>query len=274
MDKLLEQIEGKGITVQTAEEIPEDLHLSTATIAKIVEDPAVIFSDVLNIDVNIMLCFVSDFAHMDVPRDEAYHEHITTYIEMEHDYPIMPNVIWPPCGSRKMVCTQRAADKFFELVDIIGTDTEKARASLVVSRDGKSTSFLTQEQRIQEFQALSKFPVPLEWSLPFSIVEDEDPATLKAKLPPIVEEVCKAMTDPLHVSVFLYGWASGRTTITANVLMANKIERAVEENRVRDDDAGPNFWLASSCRPLLGKDVEKRKRKEMRWANLRDRSKG
>ena len=162
-----------------------------------------------------------------------------------------------------------------EIVDTIGTETEKKRTALLLSlwHEGFSASdqcweriqkfsldlegsLALKEQRLEEFQKLSDYRIPLEWNLPIKVI-DVDVAAIKAKLPPSAEQVSKQLTT-INQSVFLFGWQTGKTTISSNRAVAKDFENTIEEYRVEEDEMGPDIWLSPTSRSLVGKEKKRR----------------
>ena len=98
--------------------------------------------------------------------------------------------------------------------------------------------------------------VPLDWNIPIKVV-DTDIALMQKQLPPAAEQVAKLLS-PINQSVFLYGWATGRTTISSNRTVAKEIEGTIETHRLAEDDAGPDIWLCPTARSLVGKEKTRR----------------
>jgi len=90
---------------------------------------------------------------------------------MEKEDRVLPNNVWPACGSRKLVCTREAAIRMREILDTIGTETEKRRGDYLL--EVPDSYGWSQEQRIKAFQELSHYCVPLDWQLPITIVDAE-----------------------------------------------------------------------------------------------------
>lgn len=180
---------------------------------------------------------------------------IAYQIKMEKEDHMLPSLLWPVCGSRKMVCTRQAADRALEIVKTIATESERKRMALILNV-GVEVSGLTREDRIQEFQLLSKYDVPLDWCLPIEII-DVDVEKIKAELPsPAAENVSQILTG-VNPSVFFYGWKSGYTTITSNRGVSLTIEKTIEESRVADE-VGPDVFVIPQSRSLVGKEKQRR----------------
>lgn len=254
---VLQQIRDLGVTVQTSEEVLSQYPPLSLVVERMALDRFESFSDVLNIDCTILLAFASDLSHGRVQSEDWHNKAISRQIEMESGDQLLPSNLWPACVSREMVCTKEAAIRMQEIVDIIGTETEKKRAALLL--DTNTEVKLTREERLQEFQKLSDYTIPLDWALPIKVMEIDIPS-LMSSLPSAAEKVRDNLTA-INQSVFLYGWASGRTTISSNGTVAKDIETTIEANRVDEETQGPDIWLSASSRSLVGKEKERRDRR-------------
>jgi hypothetical protein len=216
--ELLNQIRGLGIVVQTAEDLPSSpLPLSETTLHHMTAEPFSKFSSTLNIDCTILLAFVSDISYKEVQVEEWHNEQISRQIEFEAGDLLLPRILWPACGARELVCTRQAADKMQEVVDSVGTDSEKARASLLIGTRGSS-----REHSVEGFQKLSDHEIPTDWKIPIEVVDVDIPA-MKAKIPPIMDIVVDNLLE-VNQSIFLYGWTAGLTTLTSNRVVARAIQ--------------------------------------------------
>lgn len=61
----------------------------------------------------------------------------------------------------------------------------------------------------------------------------------------------------MNRSVLIYGWWSGRTTITSNRAVVRDVEGPIEEFR-EGEERGPSVWSCSKPRSLVGKEKERR----------------
>lgn len=253
MDELIKQIETLGIKVQTSEDLPGVAPVSAA-LPRMAVDPFVGFSSTINVDCTILLALVSDLSHSRVQAEDWHHRAILKQIEMENENQLLPNSLWPAMGSRPLVCADEAAKRMHEIVDLIGTQSEKQRRDCLM--EVESTTHWSKEQRIRGFQELSAYDVPLGWNIPIKVVET-DVAFMQKQLPPAAEQVSKLLS-PINQSVFFYGWVTGRTTISSNRTVAKEIEGTIEAHRLAEDDAGPDIWLCPTARSLVGKEKTRR----------------
>lgn len=253
---VMKQISALGVQIQTSEDMSNHYPPIASVITRMALDRFESFSSVLNIDCTLLLAFASDLSHGRVEPEDWHNKAISRQIELESEDQLLPSNLWPACGGHKMICTREAAIRMQEIVDIIGTETEKRRASLLISFDDTNT--LTPDERIQEFQKLSDYKVPTEWGLPITIVDVNVPEMME-QLPKVAEKVKESLTS-INQSVFLYGWSSGRTTISSNGSVAKDVEAIIEGTRGEDgkDVVGPDVWLSASSRSLVGKEKERR----------------
>lgn len=204
------------------------------------------FTPILNIDCTILLALVSDLSHGRIAPEPWFHRAIKRQIELEAKEQLLPNSLWPAMGNRQLVSTVEAAKRMREIVELIGTPAEKARTGLLMGEDqGK-----TRKELVRGFGEYSEYQVPEEWNLPIKIVDADFDVD---SLPAVGTKVAEQLTA-INRSVFLYGWASGRTTISSNRTVAKLIETVVEEHRTSEEDRGPDVWLAPNARSLVGKE--------------------
>lgn len=255
VQNVLDQIRALGVTVQTAEDIPRSRPVADV-FDQLAADRYATFSETINLDCTILLAFVSDLSHGRVEPQDWHNKDIARQIKLEAEDQLLPSNLWPACGERKLVCTREAADRMHEIVRIFGTETETKRAALLIHEDSDGTEPLTRQQCIEAFQKLSDYQIPLSWNLPVKVV-DFDLDSLKSSLPPISREVEKVLIS-INKSVFFYGWSTGNTTLSSNGSVAKAIEAKIEENRVHDEDTGPDIWLCTMLRSLVGKEKERR----------------
>lgn len=253
--QVLDQIRALGVTVQTAEDMPKSQPVAEV-FPLLAADRFTSFSETINLDCTILLAFVSDLSHGRVEPQDWHNKDIARQIRLEVEDQLLPSSLWPACSDRKLVCTREAADRMHDIVNLVGTDTEKKRAALLIHGGREGQEHLTREKCIEEFQKLSDYQIPTDWNVPVTVA-DFDFDALKASLPPMAREV-ETILISINQSVFFYGWSAGLTTLSSNGSVAKAIEAKIEENRVHDDDAGPDIWLCSTSRSLVGKEKERR----------------
>ena len=246
-------VEAHHSTPNTISSPAESLH---ATFSYLLIEPSSTFTPVLNIDCTILLALVSDLSHGAISTEPWFHRAIRRQIELEAKEQLLPCSLWPAMGSRELVCTAEAATRMREIVDLIGTEPEKVRTGLLMGDGvGYDGGVRTREQLVSAFAAVSEYEVPAQWRLPIKVLGKED-VDIQG-LPAVAAKVAERLTD-INRSVFLYGWASGRTTISSNRTVAKLIESVIEENRTSEDDRGPDVWLCPTARSLVGKEKGRR----------------
>jgi hypothetical protein len=122
IDAVLEKMRSTGATVQTADQITRP-----PPIEDIVEDLVVdefkLFTETLNIDCTILLAIVSDISHGQVLEESWFNKNIRRQIQIEETEKLMPNTVWPATVGHNLVCTQLAAQRMREIVDLV-SDSE------------------------------------------------------------------------------------------------------------------------------------------------------
>lgn len=257
VDHVLRSIEAMGIVVETADMLHTPPPFGPQILAKMVVNPFASFSDTINVDCTMLLAFISELSHNSKVETKDWHiEAIRKQIELEKEDQLLLSKLWPACASRKLVCTADAAKRMYEIVDLIGTESEKNRTKFLMDRNG---DVLTHEERITGFQELSEYKVPKTWQLPILTI-DADIDDMKRRVPADLDVVNLVMESllPINQSIFLYGWSEHLTTISSNGAVAKKIESIIEENRKNETDRGPDVWLCTTSRSLLAKEKERR----------------
>ena len=178
-------------------------------------------TDTLNIDTTILLAIISDISHATVGPEEWHNAFISAQIEREREVKLLPQQIWPICGTRNLVCTREALEMMQTITNGIGTDAERQRAALLFEMPGDK---MTTKERLLMFQALSKYDVPEGWSIPIKIIDVDLLSiipTLPASTRDFVLGVCSrhhgqptTKAVPVNASVFMYGWAENITTLS------------------------------------------------------------
>ncbi len=265
IDRLLDDIRASGVTVQCAGDL-EDIPIPPLTeiLDRLVVDDFAAFSPVLNIDCTILLALVSDLSHGRVAVEPWFHRAIRRQIELEEEEKLLPTFLFPAMGSRELVCTAEAAKRMREIVDLIGTPAEKVRTALLMGEErdingvggGNSNGDRATWRKtlVTSFRQWSEYEIPEEWNLPITTVDGHIDITT---LSPSAIAVSDNLTA-INRSVFLYGWATGRTTISSNRTVAKLIETVIEEHRIGEEDVGPDVWLCPTARSLVGKEKNRK----------------
>lgn len=257
IDAVLNEMRSYGIQVDCQGSLPAETRTG---LAHLLPQPFKNFTSTLNVDCTLLLALVSDLSHVkDIPISPHFHRAIVRQIEVEREKPLLTSELWPAMDGRELLSTTEAAVRFREIVETIGTETEKSRTRMLLGDPPYEQ--LDREAILQKFQELSDYQVPANWKLPIKVVEAQqviDAARTQGNLHPVVHEVGKDLSDINH-SVFLYGWVTGLTTISSNRTIDKQIEATVEDNRKGDDGLeGPDVWICDTARSLVGKDKDRK----------------
>ena len=248
--RILDIIRSTGATIHLGPSAPpSDLD---STFPKLVSNPFANLTPTLNIDCTILLALVSDLSHCTTASEPWFHKAISRQIEIETREQLLPSTLWPAMADRKLTCTTEAARRMREIVDTIGTETERKRSDLLLfpwttNPSPSSSTFLQ-----RSFAELSNYTIPSSFRLPIFIVPSNQNLTF---LPPVAQSVKTALTA-INQSVFLHGWVEGCVTLTSNRSVKKQIEEIVE--KVEGEVEGPSMWLCGTARSLVGKEKGRR----------------
>jgi hypothetical protein len=103
----------------------------TETLQEMVK-PLITTSTTINLDVTILLALVSDITHGPVPIQERFHPAIKRQLELESSGRRMGEEIYPLLHSRALLTTATAKKRFVEIVDIVGSPSEKERMRMIL----------------------------------------------------------------------------------------------------------------------------------------------
>lgn len=227
----------------------------------------------LNIDCTILLALISDLSHSPkTPHSPSHHKAITRQIELEARDHLLPECLYPALEGRDMVCTAEAATRMREIVEQIGTETERIRAKLLLNDEDTgnmdASHSSSNQLLLSRFAAQSEYPVPPDLRLPITI-KSASTTELLQHLPPIAQKVAEELSA-INRSVFLYGWAKGITTMSSNRAVSKVVEGIVSSEltkhdelgggleKVRESVAGPEVWICGTARSLVGKEKMRR----------------
>ncbi|KAL7629138.1 hypothetical protein AAE478_000657 [Parahypoxylon ruwenzoriense] len=255
IDKILQSCRQLGVTLLCGDDLSSAPPLSDSLLHIMAPSPKANFSEILNIDTSLLVALTSDFSHTTVTKQPWFSHSHNDHADLEREQS-MVSLVYPVIGDHELVCTQEAAETFLHIVDTLATESEKARASLIL----RSEPPKSQEQRVKELRLLSVHEVPSCLQLPIRVVEmNENGCQDRFTVP--IKEILEGVLNPGR-SVFSYGWASGRTTLTCNSVAIKQLERDLEELPTLGDLSWPSIWSFPTSRPLVGvpKDGTIRKR--------------
>lgn len=267
IDDILNEIRANGITVECGEsttdattELESQVPADELDLSHLLPKPFKRFTFTLNVDCTLLLALVSDLSHSkSIAPLPSHHKAIVRQIEIERQQPLLPAELWPAMDGYELICTEEAARRMREIVDIIGTDTEKKRTEILMGDPPFATC--DRDAALGKFQELSDYQVPAQWRIPIRVVETKtviDMGWKQGRLPPIAHKVAEILSD-INYSVFLYGWATGLMTISSNRTVVRQIEATVEKHRDGDDNLeGPLVWVCDTARSLIGKEKDRK----------------
>ncbi|KAM3423043.1 hypothetical protein BST61_g512 [Cercospora zeina] len=247
VDAVLDRCRAAGVTLFCGES-PEHVLAIQESLQTMAPDPIRSFSKTLNIDCTILLALVSEFSHASVSKEPWFHKSLQRQVEIEDNENLLPSLLYPALAKRELVCTVEAAKRMREIVNTIGTPSEKARTAIMMGDDDSKSP----TQLIEDMQQWSAYTVPSDWQLPIRVV-DKNGDDCQKSLHPIVVQILDSMTK-INSSVFGYGWVSGKTTITSNRVVAKQVENELEKCKDLDDTIWPKIWLCPTARSLVGKE--------------------
>jgi hypothetical protein len=283
IDAIVEDIRKTGATVECAAELKSRLNRHHPAFNS--SDPSARFgrmlprsrpplTSALNIDCTILLALISDISHFssqNLPSapEGKYHSAIMRQIKSEETATLLESEIFPLLVTRQLHCTWHAARRMREIVQMMGTAAEKARAEIFFG-EAACTLLSASELRIKLME-LSDHNVPTELRLPIQVVDFDADAMLAGDSSSfsigMMLQVASGLSE-INRSVFLYGWCQKMVTISSNRAVAKEIEKGVcqlldERDEVgesipRDDVAGADIWVCDTARSLIGKEKGRR----------------
>lgn len=282
LDSVIRDLREAGVTVKCGSEPEEstkrpDNHITTSACSDVAMGfPSMLsqarpaLTSILNIDCTILLALISDISHLrsdhlPPPPNGHYHSAIIRQIQSEAK-PGLLHELFHLMEGRQMQCTWHAARRMREIVQTMGTPTEKARAEILLAEGAYTGSSRIELHRDLEF--FSDHPVPAGLHLPLTVVHFDHENTLlddrSAIAIKLMSEIATGLSE-INRSVFLYGWSQGIVTISSNRTVAKEIERIVcrlldATEREKGNDAPPivwpvpHIWVCDTARSLIGKE--------------------
>jgi hypothetical protein len=248
IDTILNKIRATGATVHCANDIPPTPALELV-LPNLLIDRSRALSDTLNIDCTILLALISDISHRDCPILDWYPGEVRAQIKEEADEHLLPTHLYPAIASHQMVTTQEAADQMNVIVQTLATDEEKLRADLLLAQGEQEET--SSEQLLTKWSAMSNHNLPEGFQLPIRVIQG-NMDSITDHLPAVAGKLANEL-GALNKAIFLYGWAEGLTTLSANRGRARQIETIINEHGLADGEDGPHIWLCGESRSLIAK---------------------
>lgn len=148
------------------------------------------------------------------------------------------------------MCTDAAAKRFWEIVEIVASGTERERAEAMMKTGD-----------VKRFGELCCHKMPNEGlKLPVKVLDDDDEdeddddedegqegEDVNDDEKEVMERVA-GMLSVVNRGAFMGGWKRRLTTVTSNRTVAKMIEAAVGEH-----ESGPDMFVIDTARSLVGK---------------------
>ena len=208
----------------------------------------------LNIDCTILLSLVSDISHklkedlLPAPVGR-YCKEVLKQLEVDARSPLLPNELYPIMINTDLVCTTEAARRMREIVETMGTCTEKRRADVFFG-EGTMADWSSDLELLSALRECSAHAVPCRLKLPIKVIHYDADAVLAGSISaknlpvPIARNVIsKLRLNIVNKSMILYGWDAGIVTLTGNRVVTSQVERAINEalNEAENGSDG-NGW--------------------------------
>lgn len=279
-DVLLQQFSTMDPSVQVIIEDMSGSFMNTpppeleAAIENLIGDEYETLTETLNIDHTILVDLSSDLAHLSLQPQPWQGRTTRAQIveENSHEGGLMLRTLYPILDGRTLVCTKEAAEHFHEMMQTVGTDTEKERGRLLVPLGDEMRS-MTDDAIRTRFQALTIHRLPPTVQIPIRILpspwtlETIHDAIAGGTLPHVARDVAHgAGLKSSKLSIYMYGWASGNVTVTSNKEIYGQMRTWVETHRRAEHEVGPAIWKVGVTRNLLAKSATPREGSE--WADV------
>ncbi|KAI6084615.1 hypothetical protein F4821DRAFT_169053 [Hypoxylon rubiginosum] len=253
VDRVLNACRQLGVNLLCSDDLSPAPLLSDSLLHTMAPSPKANFSEVLNIDTSLLVALASDFSHTNVTKQPWFSHSHNDHADLESEQSII-SFVYPILETHSLVCTREAAETFFHIADTLATESEKARAHLILRRSGIEKS---QEQRVQELKLLSIHDVPPCLQLPINVV-DMNENSCQDRFTDQIKMKLRSVLNPGR-SVFSYGWASERTTLTCNSVVIKQLEKDLEQLSTLGDLPWPLIWPFPTSRPFVGTPKDTRK---------------
>ncbi|KAF9767965.1 hypothetical protein IL306_014787 [Fusarium sp. DS 682] len=235
-------------------------------IDNLVGDELASLTSTINLDHTILIDLISDLTHLKLEPQPWQSRTTRAQIDEEnaHEGGLMSRVLYPVLAGRKLVCTREAADHFHDVLRTVGTETERERGRLLVPW-GDDVQQTSPDLIRQRFQELTVYPLPFDVQIPVSVIDEAwdmqaiSRAVSNGSLPQVAQNVALSSGfKSSKLSIFIYGWAAGLTTVTSNKEVRGQIRTWVEAHRKEDEETGPWIFRLEVTRNLLAKAAKPR----------------
>lgn len=224
-------------------------------------------SDILNLDCNVLLGYISDITNTHCEIKDTYAPEKKQYISLENAGEHFVPELHDQIAGHQLVCTRSVFDNFRDISSKIGTATEQTRYRLIVPYDELNnedkakmpSSDMSSAERVAELRKLCQYPVPANLILPIHPIErDWNLSTVqdivdKGGLPRYAVSVVKGM-GTANIQTLVYGWYSGYTTLTGQFTFVDRFLSLIQlySKEYKDvEKAAPDIIKIKMFRSLL-----------------------
>lgn len=206
----------------------------------------------LNLEHSILISLVSDITHARLKPQPWQNSQALDSIKDEnsHKNGIMAKILHRVLRDRKLVCTKETAERFLEVVNTVGSETERTRANILIQ---PTTPIPDARLYFSEMTIHHR----LDIQVPLTVLHDSidyTKAVVEERLPEVALDVARfSRFNKSQLSTYMYGWMEGIVTVTSNKAVNSQIINLIEGNRKKVDEMGPRIYAVDCSRTLLAK---------------------
>ena len=284
VDAFLADLRATGASVQCGDYISQSLGHGQLDLDRLLPSAGNDrLTPTINVDCTFLLALISDISHLARDRlmldststAQTYHKAIISQIEAEKSTPMLAGETYPLFAGRVLECTSHAAQRMREIVQCMGTPSERRRADILLGESqykGQASSSLR-----QAFGRESIHAVPNDLRLPVKVVDFEAQeltwtgfstgtphgqplGAFSASIAVHARDILNL--SHINASVFLYGWSCQITTFTSNRVVAAGLVKTINDlldleelqgNATAAEFIGPLIYTCETARSLIGK---------------------
>lgn len=219
-------------------------------IANLLGDPLDDLTETVALEHTVLIDLISDLTHCrlepqswQVPTTRAQIEE-----ENSHEGGWMAKWLYSSLPGRRLVITKAGAKHLYQILETVGTETEKERATLLVPNPGEERT-VTDEEARSRFQALSIHRLPDNLQIPVDVEieadrlnDDRIAAEMEADRIPNDNTLLQpsSILQDNHRATVLSAWRQGHTIVTSNREYKNLVRK----------------WIKSTgCSPEMVRDL-------------------
>ncbi|KAL2201975.1 hypothetical protein CC79DRAFT_1373613 [Sarocladium strictum] len=241
-DILFEQYTNIDPDVQVTIEDRDSLFLRSPLpanfIANLLGDPLADLTATVTLEHTVLIDLISDLTHCRLEPQPWQVLTTRSQIEEEnsHEGGWMAKWLYSSLPGRRLVITKAGAKHLYQILETVGTETEKERARLLVPHPGEQRA-ITDEEARSRFQALSIHRLPDNFQIPVDVQTDADRLN-DEKIAAEVEAARISNDNTLqqpssilqdnHRATVLSAWRQGHTIVTSNREYKNLVRKWIK----------------------------------------------